>query len=247
MTHKEQEFNWNENKLSYLVVALSVFILFTSLAIAVPQGAQITSSSTENASLRSADSHVAQGGSFTTLLLNVTSQTNKWKAYVGNVTGKITLDNSRNSTIYDWTMSVVQGEVYVSRNNSVSFGSIGCADATNITQEQAYLGINASSDDSINNTFRLRIHRSFISGGTGLIANSTCFAVATFINDASQAPSESATFQEVLLSDGRNVVYAALLENKLQGFDLSNYDFQMIVPDDPTATSTTYYFYAELG
>ncbi|MBN1793065.1 hypothetical protein JW826_05265 [Candidatus Woesearchaeota archaeon] len=229
-----------------LVGLLSVSWFFGSVA-AVPQGANISVLATDNGTLRSADSHTAQGGSFTTLLLNVTSQTSKWKAYVGNVTGVITLDNINNQTIYNWQITSVQGEVYVSRSSSVDFISMACANDVNITYEQGLLNINASSDDSINNTFYRKIHKSFVIGGTGLVSNSSCYAIATFVNDTSQAPSEAATFQEVLMSDGGGLVYSTILENKRSGFDNSSYDFQAIVPDDPTAVATTYYFYAELG
>lgn len=233
----------------FLLLIILVLALFVnkSIVLAVPQGATITSSSTENASVRPADSSTAAGGSFTTLVLNVTSQTSKWKAYVGNVTGKMTLDNSANYTIYDWTLTTTQGEVYVSRNDSVSFSSLTCANDGNISSEETFLNINSSSDDSINKTFDQTIHKSFVIGGTGTIDNSTCYAIATYVNDTSQPADENADFQEILLSDGTNLVFTTLLEDEEQGFDLGNYDFQLIVPDDPGATSTTYYFYAELG
>ena len=233
----------------FLLLIILALALFTnkSVVLAVPQGATITSSSTENASVRPADSNTATGGSFTTMVLNVTSQTSKWKAYVGNVTGKLTLDNSANMTIYDWTLTTVQGEVYVSRNDSVDFGSLACANDGNISSEETFLNINSSSDDSINNTFDQTIHKSFVIGGTGTIDNSTCYAIATYVSDAAQPADENADFQEILLSDGTNLVFTTLLEDEEQGFDLGNYDFQLIAPDDPGATSTTYYFYAELG
>jgi hypothetical protein len=239
---------WNV-KMNLLVIALLAAILFASFDFgsAVPQGAGITVISSENGSVRPADLHAAQGGSFTTLLLNATSQTSKWKAYAGNVTGKITLANTNNMTIYDWVISDVQGEVYVSRNASVSFSGLACANDANITAEQNFIGINATSDDSINRTFYQKIHSSFVIGGSGTIANSSCYAIATYINDTAQVISENARFQEVLLSDGGNLVYTTLLENKRQGFDTSAYDFQIIVPDTPDETVVTYFFYAELG
>jgi hypothetical protein len=164
--------------LCMLASALLLVMLFILpfAALAVPQGANISVISSENASVRPADSHTAQGGSFTTLVLNVTSQTSKWKAYVGNVTGRITLDNSNNKTIYDWALTVVQGEVYVSRNDSVNFGALVCANTINMSYEQNVLNINGTNDDSINNTFRAKLHKSFVIGGTGLISNSTCAA-----------------------------------------------------------------------
>jgi hypothetical protein len=234
--------------LLFIILLLIIFMLKSPVDVsAIPQGASITYNLTENATTRPADSHTAAGGSFTTLILNVTSQTSKWKAYVGNVTGKLTLDNSNNKTIYDWTLTSVQGEVYVSRNNSVSFTSLTCANNGNMTTEDIYLGINSSDDDSINKTFYQKIHRSFVIGGTGTIQNSTCYAIATYINDTTQPASENATFQEVLLSDGKNLVFTSLLNAKKQGFDQNLYDFQLIAPDNPTEVATTYYFYAELG
>ncbi|MBN2052997.1 hypothetical protein JW756_05830 [Candidatus Woesearchaeota archaeon] len=213
---------------------------------AIPQGATITYNYTEDATIRSPASHTAAGGSFTTLTLNVSSQTSKWKAYVGNVTGKITLDNANNMTIYDWVLTTMQGEVYAARN-TITFSSLTCANRTNITTEDAALNINSSSEDSINKTFTQQKHQSFVIGGAGTISNSTCYSVATYINDTQQTPAENATFQEMLLSDGASLVFVTLLNDNKAGFDLGTYDFQLILPDDPTDTSTAYYFYAELG
>jgi len=229
------------------IVLLLLFIVNKPDVWAAPQGASITYNSTENATTRSPDSHTAAGGSFTTLILNVTSQTSKWKAYVGNVTGKLTLDNSANKTIYDWALSAVQGEIYVSRNNSINMTALACANRGNITTEDTTLSINSSSDDSINKTFIQQIHKSFVIGGVGTISNSSCFSIATYVNDAAQPADENATFQEVALSDGQNLVFTTLINDDKAGFDLSTYDFQLIVPDNPTETSNTYYFYAELG
>jgi hypothetical protein len=216
-------------------------------ASALPQGVSIIYGTTENFTMQPADSHTAAGGSFTTLTLNVTSQTSKWKAYVGNVTGKLTLDNSNNKTIYDWALTAVQGEVYVSRNDSVNFTSMVCANTTQINSEETILGINSSSSDSINTTFQQKSHKSFVIGGTGLVANSTCYSIATYINDASQASSENAVFQEVVMSDRTSLVFVTILEDGRLGFDSGTYDFQIIVPDNPTEVSNAYYFYAELG
>jgi len=234
------------------IIFLLVIILFASIynigeSFALPQGATITSSSTEEASTNPPASHTAKGGSFTTLVLNVTSQTSSWKAYVGNVTGKLTLDDSNNKTIYDWELSTMQGEVYVSRNDSVNFSSLVCAIEADIISEQTALNINTNDTDSINKTFNQSTHKSFVTGGTGTITASTCLAIATYVNDQAQTVDENADFQEVLLHDGTDMVYVSLLEDATQGFDDTNYDFQIIVPDNPGSTTNTYYFYVELG
>ena len=249
MTHNNLSNNTRKTSIILLFVLMLNLVLLINKpgALAAPQGASITYNYTENASVRSADYSTAAGGSFTTMVLNITSQTSKWKAYVGNVTGKLTLDNSNNMTIYDWALTVVQGEVYVSRNNSVNFTSLACANRGNLTAEDTLLSINSSSDDSINKTFNQTKHKSFVIGGTGTIQNSTCFALATYVNDTAQPADENATFQEILLSDRVNLVFVAIINDNKAGFDLGSYDFQLIVPDNPTEVSTTYYFYAELG
>jgi hypothetical protein len=238
-----------EVNLAFLItlILLSIIVVNKSAVLAAPQGATIIYNNTEDATIRSPDSHTAAGGSFTTLVLNVTSQTSKWKAYVGNVTGKLTLDNSNNKSIYEWALTTVQGEVYASKNDSINFSALTCSNRGNITAEDALLNINSSSDDSINKTFTQQIHRSFVIGGTGTIANSSCFAIATYVNDSSQPANENATFQEILLSDSKNLVYTTIINDNKIGFDTGTYDFQLIVPDDPGATSTTYFMYAELG
>ena len=116
-----------------VLMLISIMVVNKSIVLAAPQGATITYNLTENATVRSPDSHTAAGGSFTTLILNVTSQTSKWKAYVGNVTGKLTLDNSNNKSIYEWALTNVQGEVYVSRNSSINFTALACSNRGNIT------------------------------------------------------------------------------------------------------------------
>lgn len=243
---KRCRLSWVESQV-VMILVMAILSLLAMQTIAVPQGVSIMYSTTENASIRAADSHAAEGGSFTTLRLNVTSQTSKWKAYVGNVTGRITLDDSSNRSIYDWSLTTIQGEVYVSRNSSINFSSLGCANSSQIASEENYLNISSSSDDSINSTFKQKTHRSFVIGGVGNIQNSSCYAIATYINDAPQTFNEASQFQEVLMSDTRNLVFVTLLENKKVGFDARVYDFQFVVPDDPREISTTYFFYAELG
>ena len=65
-----------------------------------------------------------------------------------------------------------------------------------------------------------------------------------YVNDAAQAVS----FSEVLLGDGTNLIYTAVVENNVAGFDNNPYDFQMIVAEDgDDSANVAYYFYVELG
>jgi hypothetical protein len=217
------------------------------LALAEPSGVTVLSNATVTPTPQSAAAITTAGGSFTTLLLNATTQTLRWKAYVGNVTGSLTLDDAANYTIYDWNLATISGEVYASRNSTVNWPTVRCANATTLTSEQAQLSIATTKEDSINRTFNQTVHASFYVGTT-LIQNSSCRAIATYVNSTRQSASESATFQEILLDDTQRVVYATVLESDAQGYNSAPFDFQMIVAENPTTSqASAYYFWAELS
>jgi len=235
------------NRHTQLFLSGLLLVLFAGFILAAPQGTQIVSNTTEYAPVGSIGSQNTTGGSFTTLILNTTTQTPRWKAYVGNVSGQFTLDDASSNTIYDWTATTFTGEVFSSRSNSVSWGDIRCAQDSLITTEHTALNMTAVQVDNINKTFNDTIHSAFFIGST-YFTNSTCRAIATYVNDAAQTPDENADFQVVLLDDTSNLVFAALVEQDVIGFDNLTYDFQMIVPEsDQQATPNVYYFYTELG
>lgn len=232
--------------LSSLIILM--IIILTSIAFAVPEGVNIVSNSTEIPTENPGASVTTAGGSFTTLVLNGTFQNPRWKAYVGNISGALTLDDGGASTIYDWDLTVITGEVYASRSNSVTWSNLDCADNATLNAEEATLNFDSGKIDSINNTFNTTTHAGFMVAGQ-TITNSNCRAIATYVNDARQTVDENADFQIVLLDDDSELVYASILEQDQTGYDgSSTYDFQLILPDDETSgVDTTYYFYAELG
>ncbi|MDD9954108.1 MAG: hypothetical protein OXR66_07275 [Candidatus Woesearchaeota archaeon] len=234
--------------MNWRVLFLLTLLLGAGFIAAEPSGVDILSNTTESPTPQTAASLTTAGGSFTTLILNATTQTLKWKAYVGNISGDVKLEDAANYSIYEWDLTTVTGEVYSSRNTSIDWSSIGCANQGNITAEEGDLNIVTTAVDSINSTFNNTVHTSFYVGPT-LIVNSTCRSVATYVNDSAQAITEAADFQEVLLADAdSNFVYTTILEEDAQGYNNGAFDFQLIVAEDPTTTSaSTYYFYAELG
>jgi cytochrome b561 len=230
-----------------LLLALILIMPLFALADISQNNVQILNNITVTAPVQPAASITTAGGTFTTLLLNATTQTMRWKAYVGNVTGKFTLRDASNGTIYDWNIANIAGEVYASRNNSITWSSIRCAGNATVTAEQAQLNMSAAKVDSINLTFNNTVHKTFYVGTT-LISHSTCRAVATYVNNTRQTATENAAFQEVLLDDTQSMVYATLLENKVQGYNNAPFDFQMIVAEsDISATPSPYYFWVELS
>lgn len=238
----------------FLVVLLLILSLFTIItadsrtASALPAGVTIVSNTTNTPTAAAASSLTTAGGSFTTLVLNGTFQNPRWKAYVGNISGVLTLDDSNSYTIYDWNLTSMNGEVFITRNSTISWTLVNCSTTQKITAEDQFLTLNSSSVDSINRTFNASVHRGFYVG-TNHIGNSTCKSIATYVNDTKQAASENAAFQEVLLTDTyTNIIYAGLIDDNTLGYNNGRYDFQMIVPEDDTKqTPTTYYFYAEIS
>ena len=184
------------------------------------------------------------GGTITTLNIDATTQNPHWKAYVGNISGKLALQDANNNSVYDWNLTSMEGEIYATRKtDTVEWGSIGCANTTTIQAEETALNMTSSDKDSIINTFTKKNHTSFYAGLTSITADS-CNSTNLYANNQS-----SSEFEELLLHDGNDMVYAALLEDSITGFDGKEYDFQMILPDsglEGSQTPETYYFYVEL-
>ncbi|MFH0874683.1 MAG: hypothetical protein V1859_02010 [archaeon] len=238
----------------YAILAMVVcFAAIISAVMAVePEGASITyiSNSTKNATAPS--SRNDSKGTITTLTLSAIQQNYKWKAYVGNVTGTLVLQDSSSYSIYEWTaLSNPSGMIYITRDNSITWPQVKCANQTTIALEQENLNHSVTASDNINHTFSYTAHQSFYVGDVH-IDNSTCKSVATWINNSLQSVNEDSNFQEILLQDDSNLVYAAVVEQNSFSYrnDNSTYDFQALVADSalPGVTGqSTYYFYIEIS
>jgi len=228
-------------------LVLAVVLLISSAALADPGGATISFNSTDYGPTISPSSHTANRSTITTLVLNAIQQDQHWKAYVGNVTGTLTLDDSNNNTIYDWTsITNPTGEVYASRNGNLDFGTVTCAAASTIGSEEVLMNMSANGADNISATFNGTDHTPTLVAGTTL---STCPMTSLYVNDASQGQTSSADFQEFLMEETTNsLVYVSILNDNKVGFDGSTFDFEMIVAEsDRNVNPYSYYFYVELG
>ena len=227
--------------------------------LALPTGPTITtiSNSTKysgtgtifNGTGNDTDKPDMSGGFIFTINLQGETQNIRWKAYVGNVTGTLVLDDADGYTIYDWSLSTsVAGEIYATRTSgAVTWSNINCSNATNIEAEEQAMNHTTNSDDNISATFSGIDHESFFVG-TALISNGTCPTINLFVNDS--APTND-NFEEVLLYDGSNVIYTTQIYDNAHGFRTgTRYDFQLIVPErgyEGWSSSTAYYFYVELS
>ena len=251
----------NEVKLVLLIFGLAIYLtfMFANFAFADPQGASVNFISSSNYTV-TPESQTHKGGTINTVTLSVDQQDNNWKAYVGNITGTLVLRNSDGWSIFEWGMnsSTMTGNIYVSRNDSVLWANLHCANNTIINSEQTALGISNTASDSINNTFNYSIHQTLQTtiGGVGDIANGTCLSTATWVNGSTQTMTESAYFQEILVDDTVTLVYATFISQDAWSYNNNEsvngtnvtYDFQIIVAENSSlASGTAYYFYAEVS
>lgn len=237
-----------KNKAFRVLIGVMLLFALASIVFADPSGTSITSNSTNPGRTSSPSNRTDAGGTITTMVMDAVQQDQQWKAYVGNISGSLTLDDSAGNTIYKWSLDAasVTGEIYASRSNSITWSSAACSNYATIQAEQTALNITDSSSDSIKNTFNYTTHPSFSVAGRPIAQNS-CNATSTFVSSARQSQA-TADFPVVLLYDTTNLIYATLITQDKTGYTgSSTYDFQLIVADNPSTTSNTYYFYAELG
>lgn len=232
--------------LSIILTLIIVLTLSAYTAIADPDGATLTFVNNSTKASTVPDNRQDIGGSITTINITSQQQNSRWKAYVGNVTGSLSLDDADSYTIYDWALTTITGEIYAVRSASVNWQNIACASLLNITSEDSNLGFVTGAADTINNTFDNTAHQSFLVAGTNITA-SGCRSVATFVSDVAQVQDISANYQEILLHDRTNLIYTSLLENNAVGYTGGIFDFQLIVADNASTQNTNYYFFVELG
>jgi len=230
--------------LTFFVILFSVILIGVVEATPIgPNVLNITENDTWSAS-SSGEMVNTSGAYISSLNITATVQNSRWKAFVGWISGMYSLDDSSGSTIYDWSLSSVSGEIYVSRNAStVNWTGIGCASAGEILAED--VAMEHDGEDNISSTFSGINSETYVVAGTSIGAGA-CSATNTYVNNISQ----SASFEETVLHDGVNVVFATGIENAVAGYDGVGYDFQMIVPENGNESfsgTTAYYLYVEIS
>ncbi|OIO61816.1 hypothetical protein COY26_04330 [Candidatus Woesearchaeota archaeon CG_4_10_14_0_2_um_filter_33_10] len=239
-----------------ILIAL-LFIILVFKAYAVPVGPTITevSNTTKTAAnptmLNSTHNGTAEGkagGYIFTINLSSDQQDTRWKAYVGNVSGKLVLAGADNYAIYDWTLtSSLTGEIYATRASStITWGNVNCSNLTQIESENTAMS-HTNANDNITATFPTQDNNGFELAGGTIIPND-CYTTNLYVDGA---PPGDHSFEEVLLHDGTNMIYTSIIEDDHDAYMNSNepYDFQMIVPEigiGSWQSSTAYYFYVEL-
>lgn len=248
----------HENGITKAVIPIvfASFIFLTlmislNLVYADPDGADVTYISNTSKIPKIPDNRTDDKGTITTILLDTVQQNIRWKAYVGNVSGKLVLRDADQYSFYEWpAMANPDGVVFITMNQTIDWSTIQCANTSDIQTFQTSLGHSSAALDNVNNTFNTRIHQSF-DVGTTPFSSDQCWSAFPWINNTAQTPSSSALFQEVLLMDvDRKIVFASLIDQDTQGYrndGTTKYDFQALVPDYTSSENALYYFYVEIS
>lgn len=229
----------------FLVLAI-VTVLSSFYASAQPFGVTDIS---EGASSRYSSSATptqvnAQAGNVTELSINATAVTTSWQGYYGNITGNIILADASGNNFYNWSITQPSGEVYASRNDSITWTGINCSQAADVATEEAYLGQQATDPDSVSNTFVLTTHPAFFVGAKNMTG---CYSTHAYDSTGGQGTG----FWQVLLTDTQGyTVYTSVIDSSVQtGFNNRPWQFELLVGENGKVGNegiTPYYFYVEL-
>jgi hypothetical protein len=249
MKKEKDNLKIEKNKFIFIIFLLGIIlssIILISAANPVGPNTVISVSNETKTSTAGAAFFNISGGYISALNLSANIQNLRWKAFVGWVNGKFTLDDQGGATIYDWTLSVTTGRVYSTRDGStIEWSSIACANrTTNLNTEELNMFHTNNSGDNITKTFQYGTHDPFWVAGRN-IASGSCPTINTYIGNATQ----DNDFEEMALYDSTSIIYATILENDLAGYDGQTYDFQMLVPENGSqgfTGATAYYLYVEL-
>ncbi|MBW3018571.1 hypothetical protein KY329_00090 [Candidatus Woesearchaeota archaeon] len=216
------------------ILAMMTLVL-AGTALADPTLTTVTAGTPEAwGGFAAGNSVTAQGGNITPVNITGYSQTDAWQGFYGEITGGITLRDNSGDQLYNWSLISLTGEVYLSQNNAVTWlaiaGQMICTVDENLT---------GTGSDRVNNTFTNASLANWDVGGVNITAACRTY---TYVNNASQA----VNFEEIILNDGTTqYVYATKIYSNTVGYDGVTHDYQIIVPDNTTTATTTYYVYAE--
>ena len=254
-------------KIKRLIPTTSIFLIFIAIiTILVYFKPEITGNTVvmnyignqtwqqENGTIQ--NESFASGGYVHTINITVLQQTDKWKAYLGNVTGTLALEDTRGARFYDWLLlTSLTGTIFVTRNETTpTWTAINCTWAfisngssttninnRNISENENILLSHTNPDDNITATFSKMNHTSFWVGSIQIPAN-YCWNTNPYINNQSQDNTSLAdTYDELLLYDGAgNIIYTTQIEDDQPDYSGDKlFDFQMLVPEYASPTFAT--------
>jgi len=219
-----------------ILLIMAMLLVSAIAAYAIPDGATVAVGASETKAAMSAGNTTAQGGNITEVNLTGETQTNAWQGFFGEVSGEVVLEDASGFRFYNWSILTITGEVYTSRDSSIDWTTVD--GVTDCTTDETLTG---TGTDRVNNTFT----RNTTLSGWSVGAVSITDACQTYTNVIS-AP-QTTSFEEIILNaTGVTSIYATKIDADTTGYDNTTHDYQVIVPDNSTTATTTYFFFTEL-
>ncbi|MGV8151941.1 MAG: hypothetical protein ACP5OG_02580 [Candidatus Nanoarchaeia archaeon] len=229
-----------------VVFTISIISIISFVSAADPEGpTQVTIvSNTTKSTLNPYNVSTVPGGYIAHLNITANLRNPRWKAFVGWITGKFSLADSAGSRIYEWELSVTNGNVYATRAAStIAWASVNCSNLSKLELENYEMN-HTNVDDNISATFDIKNHSAFYVAGR-LMDTNLCYTLHPYVENAT-----SYAFDEMVLDDGENIIFATPFEENQLGYNSELYDFQMLVPENGASTFsgiTPYYLYVEVS
>ena len=211
-------------KLINFILIFSVILILSTFAIAEPNGVNVSpGASTRGGATNPGNDTNAMAGNVSELTITGFTTTQSWQGYFGNVSGTIQLANNANYVLYNWSLASPKGEIYASNASTLAWAGIQCYDeANNLTEFENMFSIGVGDADGLNETFNLNNHPEFFT-------NSRQFSPGECKSTKLYDSAGVGAFNEVLLTDGPNLVFTSLLSKDVNGFDNKTHDFEMLV------------------
>ena len=218
------------NKVRLFLAVLVILTLATTASAAVNNATISAGSESSYSSGNAAGNTAVTAGGTTQANVSATLSTTRWAGFYGSITATIVLADASSNWFRNWTVSDVSGSlVYASNESNVDFSSLAAATQSDMPN---WL-ITSGASDNWQSTFTNNETQTFNS--QDINANYTY----TYNNAGTN------TFKTYSLKSGTTLVWAALAQNDVTGYDGGTVDYQLLVPVNDQ-TSTTYYFYLEL-
>jgi hypothetical protein len=237
-------------KLGVVLLVVTLFALFSFVfVLADPVGPDdLVFNFNKTKNVTSAQMYNISGGYIGSFNLSATVQNPRWKAFIGHVAGSFTLADASGNEIYDWSLASVSGRVYATRaQTNPDWGNINCSNTTDMENENSLLSHSGSADNLTVTFGQGSTHDAFQVGAK--VMQNCPYNLHTY-RDGNKTQTSADPFDEVVLEDNNGtLVYATIIENNVVGFDNEVYDFQMIVPENGSASwssATPYYLYVEI-
>lgn len=225
------------SKLPIILILLIMLLAVETVSSSVPTGGGLVpgSNSTNNTPV-SSGSTVAAGGYVTEINISTSNQqTTGWQGFWGNVSGgKIYLNDSSGSSMYNWQTNVANGGfVYATTKPTAPAWSNVTAISAALLDTAPYWNMALKSDSiaiTYPNTRNLNISGYPVTGA----ANTT---VNTYFNDSVISETSSPT--------GRNnVIWVGEINNDKTNFKGTTSDYELLVP---VIAGDVYYMYMEIS